>query len=404
MQLKWIAKKYVILYDVEDKRAWLVDGVSALLHLVRASLKHEQGDDFSDTFLFRPEQLKEADGSRVGKHAAIFVLTQAMNQNLPLHRNADDEFEETSAEQGEQSKTTRTTKSKSTHYRLRSRVEEIYHLLEQIIAYQSQASSEDGIAFKVRASPREQLEGFDFMDVATDEDPFWPRVTTLRSTGKGWVDFIREIQAITLFGRGFGELLKPAQEPAPCMWWKEVPKKTDHLTASVSDLRDILEKWGNTTEALWQLVDKIYWHNPDRLFEPCQCGTNSTGKSCDRVQVLLPAKFLHRFIRKWKSPATLGNQGAVIFGHSRTIPLRWSDRGDVKEGDPEDLAVSLSNVSIGTDDSPQSSVKSLVLESSPASSSPGLSQTLPSSTEIGPGVGTRRRRHSRFEALKKMRH
>jgi hypothetical protein len=51
-----------------------------------------------------------------------------------------------------------------------------------------------------------------------------------------------------------------------------VPKDLDHLAASVSDLNDILNKWGNITATLWQLVDKIYWHSPDRLFESYQCG------------------------------------------------------------------------------------------------------------------------------------
>jgi hypothetical protein len=366
------------------------------LYLTRASLKHEQGDDFSDSFLFSPDQLKEAEAPRVGKSAAIFVLTAAMNQNLPLHKNADDEVEETTTEKGsEQTKTTTSAKSKSTHYRLRNRVEEIYHLLEQIIAYQSQASSEDGIAFKVRSSPREQLEGFDFMDVATDEDPFWPRVTTLRSTGKGWVDFVREIQAITLFGKGFGELLKPIGQPGPCAWWKEVPTGMDHLAASVSDLNDILDKWGSTTKGLWQLVDKIYWHSPDRLFESCRCTGDTSQKPCDRIQVLLPANSLRRLTRKWRSPATLGDKGAVIFGHSRTIPLKWGDRGDVKEGDPEDLSESLRDISLDSGSSSMhASEQSLGLDSSAGASSSEASQTLPSSMDSLPSKGKRVKKQS----------
>lgn len=406
MQLRWIAKKYVVLYDVNERRAWLVDGVSALLHLVRASLKQEQGDDFSDYFLFNPDQLKEADASRVGKSAAIYVLTTAMNQKLPLHKNADDEYEETTAEKGEeQNKTSTSAKTKSTYYRFRNRVEEIYRLLEQIISYQSQASSEDGIAFKVRSSPREQLEGFDFMDVATDEDPFWPRVTTLRSTGKGWVDFVRDIQAITLFGKGFGELLRPLPGSPACPHWTEVPKGMDHLAASVSDLKDILDKHGSVTAGLWQLVDKIYWYSPDRLFEPCQCKENPAQKPCDRVQVLLPARSLRRLTKNWKSPMALGDQGAVIFGHSRTIPLKWTDRGEVKEGDPEDLSQSLGDINLGSGSSSlHVSEKNLPLDSTPAASSSKASQTLPSSKSSIPATGKRLRQQLNvFQHKEKMR-
>ena len=41
-QLKWIANEYILLFDVNDRRAWLVDGASALLHLIRSSIKRLQ--------------------------------------------------------------------------------------------------------------------------------------------------------------------------------------------------------------------------------------------------------------------------------------------------------------------------------------------------------------------------
>ena len=129
------------------------------------------------------------DTSKVGKHAAISVLMNAHNQALPLHKNTDECSEETSIEQ-ESQETGTTTKIKSTYYRLKDRVEQVFVLLEQMIDYQAQASSEDGIAFKIRKSPRERLEGYDFMDVATDEDPIWPRSITLKTIGTGWVDFV----------------------------------------------------------------------------------------------------------------------------------------------------------------------------------------------------------------------
>lgn len=64
----------------------------------------------------------------------------------------------------------------------------------------------DGVNLKTRV--RKHLEGWDFIDLATDEDPI-PRVATIPTLGHGWVDFIRSIGAITLFGRGFCELIQP---------------------------------------------------------------------------------------------------------------------------------------------------------------------------------------------------
>lgn len=364
-----------MLFDVVDRRAWLVNGISALLHLVRASLKHGQTSDFKDYNMFQQEHMAAEDTSKVGKHAAISVLMNAHNQNLPLHKSIDENFEETSIEQETvpQKKAT-TTKIKSTHYRLKDRVEQIFVLLEQMIDYQAQASSADGVVFKVIKSPRERLEGYDFMDVATDEDPIWPRSITLKQTGTGWVDLVRKIEATTLFGSGFGELLKPADAAGSCGWWTKVPSGKDHLAASVLDLADILSKWGNTTGSSWQLVEKVHWHCPDKLFEVCQCEAGSTKDRCDRVQVLLTPKALGIFKRNLKSPAALEERGAVIFGHSKTLPLTWDDHGGVREANPDELAESLHDSTLASEtSSSQESDKHLSPKSTPATSGLGTS-------------------------------
>nr|CDP29672.1 Putative protein of unknown function [Podospora anserina S mat+] len=51
-KLRRIDQKYVVMWDEEDKRGWLVKGTRALLHLVRASLEHCRDDKFSSEFLY----------------------------------------------------------------------------------------------------------------------------------------------------------------------------------------------------------------------------------------------------------------------------------------------------------------------------------------------------------------
>ncbi|KAB8074405.1 hypothetical protein BDV29DRAFT_173691 [Aspergillus leporis] len=41
-KLEWISKKHVVLWDVKHDRGWLVNGASALLHLVRAYLEYDE--------------------------------------------------------------------------------------------------------------------------------------------------------------------------------------------------------------------------------------------------------------------------------------------------------------------------------------------------------------------------
>jgi hypothetical protein len=67
-QLRWIGRQFVVLYDLGDRRAWLLDGLSALLHLVLASLEAERDENFfyeeDVEFCFKLEQLKGADPDR----------------------------------------------------------------------------------------------------------------------------------------------------------------------------------------------------------------------------------------------------------------------------------------------------------------------------------------------------
>ena len=329
-QLRWISKKFVVLYDVGDKRAWMIDGISALLHLVRASLKHNQEDAFNDSFLFDTKDMIEASPDRTGKAAAIFVLLNDKNRNIRLHQRPDDSYdEETTNQAGD---IDRVTKKKVTYYCFKDRVDHVYHILEQMIAHQSHVDSKDGVGFKVKSSPRRQLEGFDFMDIAADEDPLWPRVVTLASTGAGWVDFARAMHTTTLFGRGFGDLFKSSSDSQTCIRWTEMPRGLDYLAVSVIDLKEILKKRGDIIENPWRLVDEIRWHNPEKIFESCKGISKLESHSCcERVQVLLPSSFPNFWARSYRSPARLEDAGAVIFGHNRKIPLRWGDSGDPEE-------------------------------------------------------------------------
>ncbi|TGJ81092.1 hypothetical protein E0Z10_g7658 [Xylaria hypoxylon] len=354
MRLKWVSKKFVILYDVKDRRAWLVDGISAILHLVRASLKFDLEDPFKYLFLYDPSVFKEPSGVEPGKDAAIRALTNPENLKIPLYAKPDSATEEiTTNEAGAQTRILSRTKS---NYCLKDRIDSICDVLEQIMAYQTDIADQDGVGFRLKSTPRRHLEGFDFMDIATDEDPIWPRVIDLKSSGRGWVDFTRALHAITLFGSGFGELIQPLGSQRlthTCISCVEVPKGQDYLATCVRDIQEILHKRGSTSTIPWRLIDNIYWHTPDKSFEPCSAAEKACTKY-DRVQVLLPATFPKLWGRNFKSPPNLkvAPAGALLFGHSTRFPLRWSDRGDPEEGQPdqelEELESSFHDSGIGT--------------------------------------------------------
>ena len=303
-KLKWISKKFVVLWDEEDKRGWLVNGTSALLHLLRASLEHDSSDKFNSEFLFRPEQMQEPSEPHV-HDSAIKVLLSPINKKLKIYPEKED------------------------FLRLEDRVEHFYNILEKIIDHQINAAGQHGVRLKL--TPRKQLEGWDFKDLATDRDPFYPCMTTLPTVSKGWVDLTRSIHAIVLFGRGFGEIIRPANTSSSCDRWAKLPTGGYYLAASISDLKEIMDMYGNQNANPMNITNSIIWHIPDKTFEPCQCISKKRRGHSDLVQVLLPSTF--RKILPQKTPIPL-QQGAVIFGHNVNFKWHWRDTGDPVKGEP----------------------------------------------------------------------
>ncbi|KUJ15384.1 uncharacterized protein LY89DRAFT_735500 [Mollisia scopiformis] len=335
--LSMISKRHFVFHDLdeEDRRAWLVDGASALLHLLRASLKHYQNDrHLQRIFCFDFSELEEARTTHTGADAAFEVLLNVDNQQLSLYSKMPESWREKTI--GERGKQEEVLKEKTVDFCLKDRVDQICNILGQIMAHQDDVSSQSGVGFRLKTTPQRQLEGFDFMDVATGQGTLWPKVATLRASGAGWVDFTRKIHAISLFGTGFGDLLAPANNRAgcgSCLWNEGVPKGKDYLAVPVAELKDIIRTKGNMRRNPWRVVDDIYWHTPDMTFERCGCLQSRSAKH-DRVQVFLPATFPKMWGRNLKSPSKLASDGAVIFGHSWKFPLRWGVSGNPEEGNP----------------------------------------------------------------------
>lgn len=338
-RLKFIAKQYVVLYDLDDRRAWLVDGLSALLHLVRASLEHDKKDVFKPYFLYNQGQLKECATTMHGPDAAAAVLFNPVNCSLRLYTESEDTWDEETEQQRSGARGIETVKEvvskrKVTFYCLRDRVLEVFAILEKMIDHLNNVQSENGVGFRLRGTPRNILEGFDFMDVATSNAPIRPHMIKLNvcESGRGWTDLLRSIQAITLFGKGFGELIAPSQDnlSSPscggCGYGVSLPTGKDYLATCVTLVERILTTRGSTESIPWCLADDIYWHTPGPLFDPCQCASATKGtKPGSRVQVLLPSSCTPKLWgRSFGSPKDLErhSEGAIMFSHSWRVPFR----------------------------------------------------------------------------------
>ncbi|KAI0553279.1 hypothetical protein F4679DRAFT_502942 [Xylaria curta] len=339
-QLEWAERKFVVFYDWKDRRAWLIDGLSALLHLVRSSLAHRRR--LGHEVLFKEDKIEEPDTPYTGKAAANAVLRNRANMDLKIYEKWNRIVEETVIKGEEPPE--RTEKRQRTWEQLPDLVGDICTTLGMLVDIQTDVSTADGFGTRVHKSPRRHLNGWDFQDVATGADPLWPKAALLHDYGLGWVDLVRTVSAITLFGDGFGEILLPIDEAlgAPradiaakplhigtrCTRWATLPKDEDLLATTTPVIRDIMESVHRGLDSklpFRELCQGIYWHSPDMVFEDCCCLSTPGRMQCNRVQVLLPTKFPKLFARGFRTPpAPLPAHGAVIFGHSVKFPLIWN--------------------------------------------------------------------------------
>ncbi|KAG9230363.1 hypothetical protein BJ875DRAFT_158352 [Amylocarpus encephaloides] len=290
----------VVLYDVKDRRGWMVDGASALLHLTRTQLS---SSPYSESQSLRLEDFQHANPSD-GSSAAKVALLNPKNRSLLL----------------------------SDEWTYQDLVESTFHILEQIQDNQVRMMSSSAI--NLRFSPRDKLLGFGFKDIVKGQNILYPRVATLKASGRGWVDLTRSINAITLIGKGFGELIRPAVDSNKlCRYWSHVPTGRDYLVTCISTLKAIACQHGDCESDPLELADGIYWHKPDKLFHSCDCKRGGSKSGCERVQVLLhPVS-----VGPKKHPEPFEYiRGAVIFGRSRRFRWMYPNKGEPIEGGESD--------------------------------------------------------------------
>ncbi|KAL3468746.1 hypothetical protein BJX99DRAFT_269232 [Aspergillus californicus] len=307
-KLQWISRKFVVLWDEEGKRGWLVNGTSALLHLVRASLDHNSKDKFSSEFLLQLRDLQEAPPhASYTSDSAIAVLLNRTNRELKVYAEREG------------------------HVHFEDRVEHIFSLMEQAIDHQFSTADPYSGAYRTKQVSRAHLEGWDFRDLAIDEDPAYPRVAKMSTTGMGWIELARSLHAVTLLGRGFGEIITAINEP--CSLWAQLPTGQYLLAACVSDLKDIMEAVGDATASPARITNELVWLNSDSLMAGTKCGCKygDVDEHVDVIQVLLPHGLAQSSLTR--QPLRLEG-GAVVFGHNKNIPWFWRDIGDPVPGNP----------------------------------------------------------------------
>ncbi|MBE3048314.1 hypothetical protein IMZ48_38580 [Candidatus Bathyarchaeota archaeon] len=378
--LDWVADQPVVIYGVDDRRAWLVDGASALLHLVRASIERDRDRPaYRDKWKFN--------GLLKGS-SAMEILSDPDNLNITIY--VDDKKRSASGT------------TVDVVHSFRDRIQIVLHYLEALIDSQVEAAAQDGYWIqKSDATPTKAAVGFDFWDVAKPPRFVHRRVHTLRTPGygwvHGWVDYVRSIGAMIIFGNNFGELIGARSADELCPGWKTVPTGAELMCCTIGTLKALQKVKGASQLGPGELTSGIVWSSRRQLFAPCPCLTPQTSPAAaqsshasshvDPVQFLLPKNKLGQLdVTQACVKITLGDlgelvdDGAAVFGHTpyhKTRPRLGYSRSSQEQADSRGGSSSGSGVAHTTmgdqeDHGPQSP------------SSPNTSQT---TTQNAPGTG-----------------
>lgn len=339
INIKHISKHFVILYDVGDHRGFLLDGATALLHLVRASIVEDQEDglirNLHDNRTINDSI--ELDNHSDPRRRAMNTLWKDKNAYLKLYKRlveGETKTEVKTVSQAPENPKTTTEEINSqgeSWVLFKDRVTAIWWMLDQAINVQT-----DGTALKTKLKSfmgNTKLEGYEFQDLASSNKADL-QIATPEFNSKGWLDLVRKLPAVTLFGRGFGEIIKHndcATDARPiCSGWNSVPTERGYLAMSSATLERVLERGDSET---WRLQDP---------FKPCK----PEGQMCDRRHFLVNGqnqKAPQERLEYWE-------HGAIVIGHETSTISRMMTSIGGRQANDNDKTIATSNATAESQD------------------------------------------------------
>jgi hypothetical protein len=262
----------VLLYDTEERRAWLVPASEVILHMVQHRLAHNPAIHDG-----RPIRLDLS-----GSAADSLILNAGV-----------------AIEEG---------------YTFQKMVENTWEMLEFL--HSDLQTKKMPKPFSLLST---SLLGYEFRQCAEEASSFNLRRTSLASSADGWVSLVKNSGNLVLFGRGFGDLMLPQDDDSGiCPLWRTVPHGRDLMATSVRVLEQIYDQVPAQGSRRYLSQSKLEWHRGDtQLFEACSSPQSEC--SCQRAQKITSCRHT-----SCKPPDNLIPTGGVIFGDCGKLKRRQS--------------------------------------------------------------------------------
>jgi hypothetical protein len=279
---------HVILQDMKDRRAWHTDGERLILNLI---LQQHAQSPFTN-------------GERkVFLQAADMALPESVRNSMLENSNVVLKLDQ------------HLEKAVVNKKYFRDLVHELYGVLEGLEAH-IELVKKAGVELKL--DWRKRIQGWEYLSMVNRSRTFIWKEAELKRTCGQWPEFARDIDAVVLFGNGFGEIFRPHPDIHMCQAIRVVPVQKDYLTIEADSLHALYVENGSGRDQDRLTSSGLRWHRATDLFEPCRHPNRRKGNfrfcNCDRVQQLVP----RGAYGKIRSPGNFKRSGAIIFGQGNT--------------------------------------------------------------------------------------
>jgi hypothetical protein len=332
-QIQDASNMTVLLYSTRDRRGWLLDGASALVHLSRAWLTSKSAEHKNPEAIRQLHYTEDNGGRdsaiellRANKEIKIFEDTAEIQETAVAGESASGD-EDPSTDSGYMSLSNKSspeskqlTKRTTSQWTYKALVIDLWRNLEAMKAKLDHLKRQ-GPEVKIRLPSRNPtLTGWDVSDFLLGRSPLEPRFVELESESKSWNKFVREISSVPLMAESFHEIISPIDESQVCKNMLTLPTGRDLLAVPLSVLlltaHRFLRWEENLAHDCIRISDYTFMFGSEPITERCCC---TNGSPCEAISVLGKKA-------KYGSSATQNiferlPHAAVIIGMRDSIPL-----------------------------------------------------------------------------------
>ncbi|KAG5793111.1 hypothetical protein H9Q69_007849 [Fusarium xylarioides] len=276
---------HIILYDTAQRRAAQTNAEDLILHV----LHHQRNNKSKDTHSNTPYQGQDIDFAHPDRRVTPTREVMLRNaERVFCHRR---QF----------------SSSDLKPCLFKHEFKSLYTTIDGLWAqdYVNQKSH----AMRLSLSLKPSISGWEYMDLVESRRWIPPKSVNLRKKCGRWNEYARDIQALILFGSGFGDILRAAQPSSVCPALTSVPKDHFCLGVRVETLERLFTVQGSLADQSKLTTNGLTLSGSNDLFK---ANDETAGQRCCPRRLV---QFIKPALRKGKDASlSLETNGAVIIG------------------------------------------------------------------------------------------